>query len=82
MNCSQVGGQIINVIGDASISTFDRRFEKNEIVDAGERRQRSDQTNVRTFRVSIGKCGRNVTDAHRELQSRHDRDSSRPAQAR
>ena len=46
-----VGGQVINVFGDAAI--FDlaiRRFEKAEFVDARKGRERRDQADVRAFR--------------------------------
>ena len=46
-----VGGEIIDLLGHAAVFDFAvRRFDEAEIVDARERRQRADQTDVRTFR--------------------------------
>ena len=46
-----VGREIIDVAGDpALLHLAIRRFEETEIVDARKSRERSDQTDVRTFR--------------------------------
>src|SRR5208282_3614905 len=46
-----VSREIIEALSDTAILDLAiRRFQKTEIVDAGERRQRRDQTDVRAFR--------------------------------
>ena len=46
-----ISGKVIEMPGHAAVFGFAiRRFQETKIVDAGERRQRRDQTDVRTFR--------------------------------
>src|SRR3954468_12687715 len=46
-----IAGQIIDLIGDATLVDFAvRRFDESELIDARKRAHRADQTDVRTFR--------------------------------